>query len=75
MTYKFEQFKTEITDPTVEVKSVTDDINAKTCTAEVILKTDKATFGVVLSGFTYLKTWADADIIKWVNTELTKYKI
>ena len=74
--YKFKQFNIEITNPTVEVTSVIDAINQKTCSADVLLTTDSANFGVTLSGFTYADTWTDQDIIDWVvNVELPKYEV
>jgi hypothetical protein len=75
MTYKFEQFNTEITNPQVEVISVSDNIQAKTCSVEILLTTDTAKFGLNLSGFTYSDSWEDADIIAWVDTELIKYEV
>ena len=74
MIYNFEQFKTEITNPQVEVISVSDNIQVKTCSVEILLTTDSSKFGVSLSGFTYLDTWEDADVIAWVDSELTKYE-
>jgi hypothetical protein len=75
-TYKFEQFNVEITNPTVEVVNVADAINQKTCSVDVVLSTDTATFGVNLQGFTYAETWTDEEIILWVNdVELPKYEI
>jgi hypothetical protein len=75
-TYKFEQFNVEITNPTVEVVNVADAINQKTCSVDVVLTTDTATFGVNLQGFTYAETWTDEEIILWVNdVELPKYEI
>jgi len=74
MTLKFEQFKTEITDPTIEVVNVTDNLQEKTCSVSILLSTDSAKFGISLSGFTYSDTWEDADIENWVSLELEKYK-
>ena len=75
-TYKFEQFNVEITNPTVEVVNVADAINQKTCSVDVVLTTDTATFGVNLQGFAYVETWTDEEIIFWVNNvELPKYEI
>ena len=75
-TYKFSQFNVEITNPTVEVVNVLDAINLKTCSVDVVLTTDTATFGVNLQGFTYAETWTDEEIILWVNeVELPKYAI
>lgn len=52
-TYKFDQFKTEITDPVVNVQRVSDDIILKTCSVDVLLSVEGANFGVILQGFTY----------------------
>lgn len=75
MTYKFEQFKTEISNPTVTVVNVNDNLSLKNCSVEVLLTTETAKFGVNLSGFTYTTSWEDTDIIAWVNTELEKYSV
>jgi len=75
MTYKFDNFKTEITDPKVTVVTVMDNIHSKQCAVEVLLSTETAKFGIVLSGFSYGDTWEDAAIEKWVKEELTKHKI
>ena len=73
-TYKFPQFNVEITDPSVEVTNVTDNIAAKTCSASVLLTTPSAEFGVQFDGFSYVDSWEDQDIIDWVNNvELPKY--
>jgi hypothetical protein len=74
-TYKFEQFKVEITNPTTEVKLVNDNIIDKVCSVEIILTTDTAKFGVQLDGFTYAETWEDADVLNWVTEELKKYEV
>lgn len=75
MTYKFEQFNVEITNPIVEVVNVIDNINTKTCNVDVLLTTDTAEFGVTLNGFTYSETWDDADVINWVGFELQNYVV
>lgn len=75
MTYKFEQFKVEISNPTITVVSVNDNIANKSCSVEILLTTDSAKFGVSLSGFTYTETWSDLDIQNWVSLELVKYEI
>ena len=74
-TYKFQQFKLEITNPTTEVKLVNDNIIDKVCSVEILLTTDTAKFGVQLDGFTYAETWEDADVLNWVNEELKKYEV
>jgi hypothetical protein len=75
MTYKFEQFNVEITNPTVEVINVIDNINTKTCNVDVLLTTDTAQFGVTLNGFTYEITWNDDEVKAWVEIELEKYEV
>lgn len=75
MTYKFEQFNIEIVNPTIEVLSVSDDIKQKTCSVSILLSTDSAKFGVDLNGFTYLDTWEDSEVYKWVEVELKKYEL
>lgn len=73
-TYKFPQFNVEITDPSVEITNVTDNIQQKTCSASVLLTTPSAEFGVQFDGFSYVDSWEDQDIIDWVNNvELPKY--
>jgi hypothetical protein len=74
--YKFEQFNEEIINPAVEVRNVVDNINNKTCVVEVMLNTDTVGFGVSFTGFTYVDTWTDEEIIDWVNdVELPKYEV
>jgi len=75
MTYKFEQFNVEITNPTIEVVNVIDNINTKVCNVDILLTTDTAEFGVTLNGFTYSLTWDDADVVNWVGIELQKYVV
>lgn len=74
--YKFEKFNEEIINPAVEVRNVVDNINNKTCVVEVMLNTDTVGFGVSFTGFTYVDTWTDEEIIDWVNdVELPKYEV
>jgi len=75
MTYKFEQFNVEITNPTIEVVNVIDNINTKVCNVDILLTTDTAEFGVTLNGFTYSETWDDQDVRDWVAIELEKYEV
>lgn len=75
MKYKFEQFKIEITNPQIEVISVSDSIQDKACSVDILLTTDSSRFGVSLQGFTYLDSWEDADIIAWVDSELLNFVV
>ena len=75
-TYKFPQFNTEITNPTVTVTVVHDFIQDRVCNAEVVLSVPDANFGVVFYGYTYTTDWNDQDIIDWVNNvELPMYEV
>jgi hypothetical protein len=75
MTYKFDQFNVEITDPNISVVNVLDNISAKQCSVEVLLQTVDANFGVTLSGFTYTSDWTDEEVEIWTLTELQKYAV
>lgn len=74
MIYTFSQFAGTISNPTIEVLNVTDNLSTKTCSVDIKLTTTDGEFGVSLSGFTYSDTWEDADIQAWVNTELVNYE-
>ena len=75
-TYKFPQFNVEITNPTVTVTTVTDNILERVCSASVILSTPSTNFGVEFSGYIYTTDWNDQEIIDWVNNvELPKYEV
>jgi hypothetical protein len=75
MTYKFEQFNVEITNPTTQIINVNDAITEKTCSVDIQLVTENAIFGVTLNGFTYELTWEDEDVVLWVENELKKYEV
>jgi len=75
-TYKFPQFNLEIIDPIVNVEKVNDSILYQVCSADVILTTPSAVFGITFSGFSYDTTWDDQDIVDWVNNvELPQYEV
>ena len=75
-TYKFPQFNVEITNPTVTVLTVTDNIIERVCSTNVLLATPSTNFGVEFTGYTYTTDWNDQDIIDWVNNvELPKYQV
>jgi hypothetical protein len=65
-TYRFEEFNIDITNPTLTVVSVGDNI---------LLVINDLKFGLTLSGFKYETTWEDSDIYNWVEVEIEKYKI
>ena len=75
-TYKFPQFNTEITNPTVTVTVVHDFIQDRLCNADVVLSVPDANFGVTFTGYTYTTDWNDQDIIDWVNNvQLPMYEV
>jgi hypothetical protein len=75
-TYKFPQFNTEITNPTVTVTVVHDFIQDRLCNADVLLSVPDANFGVTFTGYTYTTDWNDQDIIDWVNNvQLPMYEV
>lgn len=74
-TYRFEQFNVDITNPTLTIINVGDNIKNKICGIDIILEVTNSKFGVILSGFEYETTWEDSDIYNWVEVEIEKYKI
>lgn len=78
MTYKFEQFKTEITDPIVviDMTNISDNTIENTLTIGVILQTTNAKmYGVSLDKIPYLKTWSDNQIEGLVMERLKDFAI
>lgn len=74
-TYKFEQFVGKIIDPTIEIKSVNDNMQGG-CSVDVILKNEAAECGISLTGFAYQNdTWTTADIEAWVPVKLREYEV
>ena len=74
-TYRFEQFNVNITNPTLTIINVGDNIKNKICGVDIILEVTNSKFGITLSGFKYETTWEDSDIYNWVEVEIEKYKI
>lgn len=77
MTYIFEQFNTEITNPTVTVDKVVNDLNpdTMTLTANVVLETDSAKFGVQLKDVTINDlNYNYDDLCARVNERLKEYE-
>ncbi len=75
MRYKFEQFNTEIDNPTVAISSVIDNMN-KTCSVGVTLTTPNVKmYGLTFDGFTYDVTWEDTDIEIFVANEMKKHEV
>lgn len=78
MTYKFEQFKTEITDPIViiDMTNVSDNTIESTLTIGVTLQTPNAKmYGVSLDKIPYDKTWSDSQIEGLVMERLKDFAI
>jgi len=75
MTYQFPFFETTITDPTIEVVYLTDDLRNKAVRVDILLTTPEQDYGVNLDGFTYTSTYTTAEVVEWTFKELTKYEI
>ena len=78
MTYKFEQFKTEITDPIVivDMTNIADNTIESTLTIGVTLTTPNAKmYGVSLDKIPYVKTWSDSQIEGLVMERLKDFAI
>ena len=74
MKYTFPQFKVTIENPSIEIVHVTDNLSEKTCSVDILLTTESASFGINLTGFNYLDSWEDKDIENWVSLELHNYE-
>lgn len=74
MILKFDQFDLKIKNPTWDINSVIDNYD-NTCVINIILKTDSASFGVSLYGFTYNETWEDSDIFDFIPIKLKEYEV
>lgn len=73
MTYKFEQFKVEISNPTISVNlnTIQDKAIDQLLSVNVVLTTDSATFGVNATDMPYSDTWEDSEVegmvVKWLK--------
>ena len=78
MTYRFEQFKTEITDPIVivDMTNIADNTIESMLTIGVTLTTPNAKmYGVSLDKIPYVKTWSDSQIEGLVMERLKDFAI
>ena len=77
MTYKFEQFKVEIVNPTISINlnTISDKALDKLLGVDVLLTTTSAEFGVRAENMPYTDTWDDADIPDMVNVWLAQYAV
>jgi hypothetical protein len=77
MTYKFPQFKVEITNPTIEVNlnSIGDKALDKLLSVDIKLNTDTASFGVTALDMPYVDTWEDDDVEGMVMIWLQQFEV
>jgi hypothetical protein len=77
MTYKFEQFQVEITDPAISINlnTIGDKALDKLLSVDVVLTTDTASFGVRADDMPYTETWDDEDVPAMVNIWLAQYAV
>ena len=77
MTYKFPQFKVEISNPTifVNLNTIQDKAIDKLLSVDVVLTTDSATFGVTANDMPYTDTWEDNDVEGMVFIWLKQFEI
>lgn len=78
MTYRFEQFNTEITDPIVivDMTNIADNTITTMLTVSVTLQTPNAKmYGVSLDKILYDKTWSDSQIQAMVMERLKDFAI
>lgn len=77
MTYKFEQFKVEISNPTISVDldTIQDKAISKLLSVGVTLTTESATFGVTAIDMPYSDTWEDSEVEGMVLNWLTQFAV
>ena len=77
MTYKFDQFKVEISNPTISVDldTIQDKAISKLLSVGVTLTTDSATFGVIAEDMPYSDTWEDNEVEGMVLNWLTQFAV
>jgi len=77
MTYKFQEFQVEITDPAISINlnTISDKALDKLLGVDVLLTTASAQFGVRAEDMPYTDTWDDADIPDMVNIWLAQYAV
>lgn len=77
MTYKFEQFNVEISNPKISVNlnTIQDKAVDQLLSVDVVLTTDTATFGVTASDMPYTDTWEDNEVEGMVLNWLKQFEI
>jgi hypothetical protein len=76
-TYKFEQFKVEIVNPTItiDLNTIQDKAIDKLLSIDILLTTDSATFGVNANYMPYEYSWDDDDIPTMVNKWIEQFEV
>jgi hypothetical protein len=76
-TYKFEQFKVEIVNPTISIdlNTIQDKAIDKLLSIDILLTTDSATFGVNANDMPYEYSWDDDDIPTMVNKWIEQFEV
>jgi hypothetical protein len=76
-TYKFEQFKIEIVNPTItiDLNTIQDKAIDKLLSVDILLTTDSATFGVNANDMPYEYSWDDDDIPTMVNKWIEQFEV
>lgn len=76
-TYKFEQFKVTIDNPTVTVNmnTIRDKAIDKLLSVDIILTTNTASFGVIAEDMPYNPTWEDDMVAGMVNDWLVQFEV
>lgn len=72
MTIKLENFTSTIDVETLDVTNVSDNINSKTAIVDVLIN---GKFSTTLTGFKYVDSWEDNEVLDWANLEIEKYKV
>ena len=77
MTYKFPQFKVEISNPKISVNlnTIQDKAIDKLLSVDVALTTDSATFGITANDMPYTDTWEDNEVEGMVLNWLKQFEI
>ena len=77
ITYKFPQFKVEIVNPTVTVdmRTLRDNAIDNLLSADVLLETDSAKFGVTLENMPYIDNWYNEDVLPMCIEKLKEYEL
>jgi hypothetical protein len=77
MTYKFPQFKVEISNPTISIDldTIQDKAISKLLSVSIVLNTDTASFGLDALDMPYTDTWEDNEVKGMVVEWLEKFAI